>query len=151
MIGRDLRHGSFKLVPALGNYLRGEPRSIAVLDNASIHTSYRVVDLIEDAGAVCVFQSAYSPDLNPIEKFFRQYKCALKRRLRLLKTDPFAAHKLALTTVTKKNMVKYYRAVGTIQNVPEDEEENIATVVATTLLATTTMSLLLIALTTIYA
>ena len=116
------------------------------MDNASIHISFRVVELIEEAGAICLFQSAYSPDLNPIEKCFRQYKCALKRRLSLLRRDPLAAHQLALDSVKRNNMLNYYRAVGAIQNVPNDDDDDqrreyFATL-ATTLLATANSLLL---------
>jgi transposase len=40
------------------------------VDNASIHHDPRIIDLIEGAGAVCVYLSPYSPDYNPIELVF---------------------------------------------------------------------------------
>jgi len=60
------------LVPVLGNFEKGEPRSVVVLDNCSIHGGGRVQALIEDAGAVVVWTAPYSPDLNPIEFCFHQ-------------------------------------------------------------------------------
>ena len=41
-----------KLLPILGNNALGEPRSIVIMDNATIHTSDRTVDLIESKGAM---------------------------------------------------------------------------------------------------
>ena len=67
------------LAPNLGRYAFGEPRSIVVMDNAPTHFLDEVNDLIEGAGAIVVYQSAYSPDLNPIECCFHQYKASLKR------------------------------------------------------------------------
>ena len=54
-----------KLVPYLGNYYLGEPRSVVIMDNATIHAG--VKELIEGAGAKLIYLSAYSPELNPIE------------------------------------------------------------------------------------
>ena len=61
------------LCPQLGNYRRGEARSVVLLDNASTHNSDKVVRLIEAVGAVVVFTAPFSPDLNPIENYFSVY------------------------------------------------------------------------------
>ena len=53
------------LCPTLGSFERGEPRSVVVMDNASIHGGSRVRELIEATGAVLVMAAPYSPDLNP--------------------------------------------------------------------------------------
>jgi transposase len=67
------------LIPVLGNYEAGEPRSLVVLDNASIHHDDDIVMLIESVGARVLFTAPYSPDLNPIEYMFGKYKEKLKR------------------------------------------------------------------------
>ena len=70
-----------KLIPTLGRYVHFEPRSIFVLDNASIHHSELVVHLIEDAGAKGIYTSLYSLDLNLIELMFSLYNKSLKRNI----------------------------------------------------------------------
>ena len=55
------------LVPVLGNYSKGEPRSVVVLDNATVHHSPKIRQLILSAGAVIIYLAPYGPDLNPVE------------------------------------------------------------------------------------
>jgi len=68
------------LCPVLGNYVAGEPRSVVVLDNVAQHHDPRVVELIEAAGAICLYLPRYSPDFSPIELGFAHLKKALQNR-----------------------------------------------------------------------
>jgi transposase len=52
--------------------------SVIVLDNATLHTSRRTQELVEQTGCELLFLAPYSPDLNPIEKPWAH----LKRRWR---------------------------------------------------------------------
>ena len=115
----------FKLVPTLGVYALGEPRSVVVMDNATIHKDIRVYNLIIATGALLIFQSAYSPDLDPIEFCFHQYKAYLRRHRTEFYNDAFLAHYNALGSVSTNNMRHYYRKVGGIRNIPPDEVENV--------------------------
>ena len=54
------------------------PRSVVLLDNASIHHTARPVELIQSVGALVQYLPAYSPDLNPIEEMFSKVKACLR-------------------------------------------------------------------------
>lgn len=51
-----------------------KPASILIWDNAPIHNSQRIKDLITKHNHQLIFLPAYSPDLNPIEKKWSQLK-----------------------------------------------------------------------------
>ena len=55
------------LLPLLMPFNGSNPRSIVVIDNASIHHVEKVVQLVSGVGALLWFLPLYSPDLNPIE------------------------------------------------------------------------------------
>ena len=52
-----------------------------VMDNASFHKSPKTRDLIESVGCKLIFLPPYSPDLNPIEKFWANMKRWIKERI----------------------------------------------------------------------
>lgn len=55
------------------------PGQIVILDNLSAHKSQRSKELIENKGCSCVHLPTYSPDLNPIEHLWSQFKSHLRR------------------------------------------------------------------------
>ncbi len=55
-----------------------EPGQIVVMDNASFHKSQKTRDLIESVGCGVIFLPPYSPDYNPIEKFWANMKRWIK-------------------------------------------------------------------------
>jgi transposase len=56
---------------------------VVVMDNASFHKNNKTRELIEGAGWMLIYLPPYSPDLNPIEKFWSW----LKRKIRSIMSD----------------------------------------------------------------
>ena len=50
------------------------PGQFVVMDNATFHKSRKTRELLESAGCGLIFLPPYSPDLNPIEKFWANLK-----------------------------------------------------------------------------
>jgi len=126
---RFLEWVEFFLVPTLGKAVTLEDRSVIVMDNATIHMDPRVRLLIEGevgnaeyppTGAILIYTAPFSPDLNPIEFCFHQYKACLKRNPFLCRLDWRKAHTHALGSVSRLNMCAYYRKIGCIRNVPAE-------------------------------
>ena len=100
------------LCPMLGNYAKGEPRSVVFMDNASTHMTAEVEMAIANAGAVWIYGAPYSPHLNPIENYFSIYKAYLKRNTFRMHDDWRNVHMEALQTVNRDNGIKYFRRCG---------------------------------------
>lgn len=54
---------------------------VVVMDNASFHKSKLIKEAIEEAGCKLIFLPPYSPDLNPIEKFWANLKRWINQNL----------------------------------------------------------------------
>lgn len=72
------------LLPLCGRW--PEPRSVLVMDNASIHHSDRIRDMCSEVGVVLLYLPPYSPDLNPIEEFFAELKAFIRQNWILFET-----------------------------------------------------------------
>lgn len=57
------------------------PGQYVIMDNASFHKSIKIQELIESVGCKIIFLPAYSPDLNPIEKFWANMKRWVKNKI----------------------------------------------------------------------
>ena len=57
------------------------PGQFVVMDNASFHKSQKTRELIESVGCKVIFLPPYSPDLNPIEKFWANMKRWIRNRI----------------------------------------------------------------------
>lgn len=60
------------ILPKMNAY--PSPRSVLVLDNASVHMKPAIIHACQLLGVVCLFLPPYSYDLNPIEKVFHLAK-----------------------------------------------------------------------------
>lgn len=58
-----------------------KPGQFVVMDNAAFHKSKRTRELIESVGCKIIFLPPYSPDLNPIEKFWANMKRWIKEKI----------------------------------------------------------------------
>lgn len=63
------------------------PRSVLIMDNASIHKNARIKQLCDAAGVMLIYLPPYSPDLNPIEQWFSSLKAYIKRHWREYESD----------------------------------------------------------------
>jgi transposase len=62
------------------------PGQIFIMDNATFHKSAKTKELIEQAGCQLLFLPPYSPDLNPIEKFWAWLKKKIQEVIGSFKT-----------------------------------------------------------------
>ena len=62
------------------------PGQVLILDNASFHKSLESEKLVEAAGCKILFLPPYSPDLNPIEKYWANMKAKVRELLPKTKT-----------------------------------------------------------------
>lgn len=54
------------------------PGQIVIMDNATFHKSKKTHELIEKAHCKLIFLPPYSPDFNPIEKYWAWFKSQVK-------------------------------------------------------------------------
>ena len=62
------------------------PGQVLILDNASFQKSAESQKMVEDAGCKILFLPPYSPDLNPIEKYWANMKTKVRELLFKVKT-----------------------------------------------------------------
>jgi len=67
--------------------LKNPGKSILFIDNATHHSKEAIFDIAEEFGFTVIFIPKYSPDLNPIEKYWANIKNWL--RLHIHKFDSF--------------------------------------------------------------
>ena len=82
------------------------------MDNARVHKSDAIVNLIESVGAKVVFLPPYSPDLSPIEKMWSKVKEILKRLMPRTKADFHDALAIALDSVNGEDCEEWFDACG---------------------------------------
>jgi transposase len=64
-----------KLREQYGQFSNGFKKNlIIVFDNASIHKEEHIVRLLKQKGLMAITTPAYTPEMNPIERYFRLLK-----------------------------------------------------------------------------
>jgi transposase len=62
------------------------PGQVVILDNATFHKASKTKELLEKSGCTLLFLPPYSPDLNPIEIFWANFKRKVRDTIRNFKT-----------------------------------------------------------------
>ena len=90
------------------------PRSVVIMDNASIHHLERVHDIVTGVGARLVFLPPYSPDLMPLEEVFSKVKSILRANdsVYIASSTPEIMVKLAFCAVTQDDCIQYIKHGG---------------------------------------
>ena len=105
------------LLPILMPFNYINPRSVVIMDNASIHHVEEVTDLIErQCKARLCFLPPYSPDLMPAEGVFSQVKSIMKENHKLFQacTAPRALIAMAFGMVSRDNCYGHISRCGYI-------------------------------------
>jgi transposase len=104
------------LLPHLLPFNGVNPRSVVILDNASIHHTAGPVELIQSVGALVHYLPAYSPDLNPIEEMFSKVKACLQENdAAIQKVDERGVIDFvdaAFSTVCQEDIFGWYEHAG---------------------------------------
>lgn len=105
------------VLPVLKPFNYVNTHSVVIMDNASIHHTQEVLDLIEtQAGARVCFLPPYSPDLMPAEGVFSQVKSILKQNHELFQVclDSRAYLTLAFGMITQLDCHGHIKNCGYI-------------------------------------
>ena len=102
------------LLPFLNVFDDSNPRSVVIMDNASIHHVEEVVAMIRASGALVRFLPPYSPDLNPIEEAFSKVKSFLRDNDNAYQVteSPRVFVAEAFASVTQEDCLQYIKHSG---------------------------------------
>jgi len=89
-----------------------KPENVVVMDNLAAHKVDGVRQIIESAGATIRYLPPYSPDLNPIELCWSQFKQRLRSLMARTVTALDAAVGDAQKVLTKEHVPGYFRHCG---------------------------------------
>lgn len=104
------------ILPIILPFDGNNPRSVLVLDNASIHHLHRIEEIITGVGAKILFLPPYSPDLMPLEEVFAKVKSILKANdtVYTSSTLPELLVKMAFCGITHTDCLNYIMHAGYI-------------------------------------
>ena len=104
------------LLPTLMPFNGINPKSVVIIDNASIHHVDEVISTIEAIGAIVKFLPTYSPDLNPVEEVFSEVKHWIKSNDIIFQSsqNPRVLLATAFSLVSQENCLSYIRDSGYI-------------------------------------
>jgi transposase len=88
------------------------PGDMVILDNLSSHKVAGVEDAITATGASVLYLPPYSPDLNPIEKFFSKLKALLRKAVKRSIDELWKESGRLLDGVTQSECENYISSCG---------------------------------------
>jgi len=88
------------------------PGDIVILDNLSSHKVAGVEEAITATGATVLYLPPYSPDLNPIEKFFSKLKALLRKAAKRSIDELWKEIGKLLNDVTQSECENYIASCG---------------------------------------
>ena len=102
------------IVPIMQPFNGSNPRSVLVLDNASVHHVKEVHELIIGCGAIIRYLPPYSPDFNPLEEVFAQIKRFLRRNSQVYHStsDPRVLITSAFCSIDSDDCLNYIHHAG---------------------------------------
>ena len=89
-----------------------QPGDIVILDNLSSHKVAGVEEAITATGATVLYLPPYSPDLNPIEKFFSKLKALLRKAAKRETDTLWQEIGQLLNTVSPSECANYFASCG---------------------------------------
>ena len=102
------------LVPILQPFVGKNPRSVVVMDNASIHHIEQVATLIQNTGAILRYLPPYNLDYNPLEESFAKVKAFLKANEVIYEAThtPQLIIMISFNSVTANDCMGYIKHAG---------------------------------------
>lgn len=88
------------------------PGDIVILDNLSSHKVDGVEAAIRASRATALYLPPYSPDLNPIEKFFSKLKALLRKAAKRSQTALWEEIGALLNSVSSNECMHYFKSCG---------------------------------------
>lgn len=88
------------------------PGDLVILDNLSSHKVDGIKEAVAACGATVLYLPPYSPDLNPIEKFFSKLKTMLRKAAKRSTEELWKEIGTLLDTVSNSECTNYFAASG---------------------------------------
>ena len=88
------------------------PGDTVICDNLSSHKAAGAAEALEACGAKLVFLPPYSPDLNPIEKFYSRLKSLLRKAGKRTLEGLLSGIAEVVRSITPEECGNYFKACG---------------------------------------
>ena len=105
------------LLPLLMPFNGANPKSVVIMDNASIHHVEEIESTIRGVGALVLFLPPYSPDLNPVEEVFAEVKHSIQLNDTVFQStaNPRVLISMAFAEVSQEHCLSYIKDSGYIE------------------------------------